>query len=494
MNQPIFRITTHGTHQLELVLNYDVSSQFCRDRYDLDVYFFFPYHLAVDEEHYPSRQFFQHIKSYVRLSPSAISFINLVNPDCDCSPFTRICKALAENHLARTIPVDNILYELRMLVNMHHKEFQGLRHLIQLLVKDDAPVRDIEPRIEQILRDHDAFIQSFRQLPFLMTDTRVPNTLREALSWAEEAISLKTGREYHKLRLLCQNRVGFAELEREIIERCVQEQTFRSDRKFSTVVEMEKPVTGEFFLYREGVLKKWAQSSTYMSVARSKTTAQISHILAGLAAAIAMLFAVSAMFLAERLFVSYSLPWAILIIVSYMFKDRIKEIVRGILLRWQPKLVADDICKLVDPRTCSEVGRSSSRARYLSYVKLPEHILRSRQASINPFQHMLPAESVLHFHNELKLYNSNLLSSHSRLEGISALFRVRIDPWLHQMDDPHNRIYCVNKGVVSAMAANRVYHVNVVVRMSRKINRATVQQYHARVIINRNGILRIESE
>lgn len=492
MSQPVCRVTTHGTHQIELVLRYAIPSQSPRDRYDLDVYFFLPYHLAVDEEHYPSRQFFQHLKSYVRMLPGAISFVNLANSDCLCSPLTRIRNILAENHLARTMPVNNLLYEFRMLVNMHHEEFRGLRQLIQAMVKDDAPARDIEPRIRQVLHDHDHFLTAFRQLPLQLTDTRVPDTLRDALAWAEEAISVKTGREYHKLRLLCQIRPELAELEGELIARCRQEQAFRTERKFSTVICPENPVTGETFLYREGILKKWAQSSTYMSVARSKTTTQIGHILAGLAAAVAMLFAVAAMFLAERLFVSYSLPWALLIIVSYMFKDRIKEILRGLLLRWQPKLVADDISKLVDPRTCGKVGRSCSRARYLRPANVPDYARRLRQMAVNPFRHVLPAESVLHFHNELKLYNRDLLSSHSRLEGIGALFRVRIDPWLHQMDDPNNRIYYVSEEGAKALEANRVYHVNVVVRVSRKEDESNAQLFHSRVIINRNGILRIE--
>lgn len=492
MIQPVCKVTTHGTHQIELMMHYAVPDHVALDRYYVDTYFFIPYHLAVDEEHYPSKQFFQNLKSYVRIKPSSISFVNLANSACACSPLTRIRKTLTDAPLARNLPVEDVLYEFRMLVNMHHEEFRGLRQLIQLLFKDDAPDRDIEPRISQILADHEVFVTALRLLPLLFTDTRIPDALREALAWAEEAISIKTGREFHKLRLLCQQRPGLAELEQELIERCRREQAFRKDRHFSTVIDPADPVTGEAFLYRESILKKWAQSSTYMSVARLRTTAQIGHILAGVAAAIAMLFAVAAMFLAECLFVSYSLPWAILIVVSYMFKDRIKEILRGILLQWQPRLIADDISKLVDPRTGSKIGRSCSRARYLRPSAVPDYARRLRQTVRNPFRHVLPPESVLHFHNNLKLYNRCLLDGHSRLEGIGALFRIRIDPWLHQMDDPSNRIYYVDRDGPNALEANRAYHVNLIVRVCRNDDDSSAQFFHARVIINRNGILRIE--
>ncbi len=488
----VCRVSTHGMYQVELDLQYAVQDQVNRDLHSFDLYFLFPYHLGINEEQCPSRQFFRNVKSYARILPASVPFAHIADPQCACSPLTRIRRALEGNPLARTIPEDEISYELRMLVNMHHGEFRGLRQLIQLLLKDDASDEDIQTRLAQILRDHDVFIEAFRQLPALFSDTRISGQLREALAWAEEAISIKTGRELHKLRLLCQRREGLRGLVQELVARCGSEQAFRASRHFATVIDPADPITGELFLYREGLLKKWAQSSTYLSVARSRKNARIAHVLAGVAAAIAMVFAVAAMFLAECLFVSYSLPWAILIVVSYMFKDRIKEILRGVLLQWQPRLIADEICRLIDPRTGEKIGSTLSRARYVDRSMIPDYVRQMRYSSRDQLQQILPPESVLHFHNELRMFNQRLLSSHSRLTGVGALFRIRIEPWLRYMDDPSNRIYFVSSQEPHSLDANRVYHINMVVRICRDADDASEQFFHARLIVNRNGILRIE--
>jgi hypothetical protein len=491
-NQAHCKVTTHGSHQLELMLKYPVSDHAVTDRYNLDVYFFTPCHLAVTEETYPARQFLQDFRAYVRTLPAPISFANLANPECEWSPLSRVIKAFSGSDLSRKLPVEKILYELRMLVNIHHEELKGLRQILTQLFLTDTPESDIIARIRQIGSEHDNFLHAYRQLHVLFADTRIPETLRSALQWADEAISIKTGRECHKLRVLCGQRSGMSDLTEELIARCRREQTYRASRHFETVIDPQDPVTGEVFLYRESMLKKWAQGATYMSVARSRTGVRIGHILAGIAAALAMLFAVGAMFLAECLFVSYSLPWAILIVVSYMFKDRIKEIVRGILLHWQPKLVADDISALADPLTKKRIGRTRSRVRFLEGKNVPEFARQLRETISNPFRNILPAETVLHFHHNMKLDNKSLLASHSRLDGIGAIFRLRIDSWLKQMDDPVNSIHYVNETAHATMQANRVYHINMAVRFCRSNKDAKGQVFHARLILNRNGILRVE--
>jgi hypothetical protein len=80
----------------------------------------------------------------------------------------------------------------------------------------------------------------------------------------------------------------------------------------------------------------------YMSSEQSRSVSRVGHVIAGVAAAVAMSFAVIATFLAGRLFAAYSIPWALLIVVSYIFKDRIKEVLRSILIRLVPRLIADE--------------------------------------------------------------------------------------------------------------------------------------------------------
>ena len=109
-------------------------------------------------------------------------------------------------------------------------------------------------------------------------------------------------------------------------------------------------------IYREGVLKKWAQSVLYLTHEESPAGRNLNHVVAGIAAAVAMSFAIVSTVAAERFFPGRGLPWAVVLVVAYIFKDRIKESLRGILIRTFPSLVIDHRVRLTDRINGSRAG------------------------------------------------------------------------------------------------------------------------------------------
>ena len=172
---------------------------------------------------------------------------------------------------------------------------------------------------------------------------------REALAWADETISIITERNLNRLFSYCGMMEKPEELRNSLEAFTGKETEYRRSMNYLYLFREEDDRSGERMAYREGVLKKWSQSAMYMNSAESRTPRRIAHILAGAAAGVAMIFAVLVTIFAGRLYAPNSTPWILLIVLSYIFKDRIKEILRDVFGRSLPRIAADQLSILRDP-------------------------------------------------------------------------------------------------------------------------------------------------
>jgi hypothetical protein len=95
-------------------------------------------------------------------------------------------------------------------------------------------------------------------------------------------------------------------------------------------------------------------------------------------------------------------------VLAYIFKDRIKELLRAFFIRYIPNLVSDRMEDLIDPAIGSKVGVSRARVRFCDALSAEADILRIRNQTTKPFRHVLKPENVIHFQKEIHL-NSSLL-------------------------------------------------------------------------------------
>ncbi len=139
---------------------------------------------------------------------------------------------------------------------------------------------------------------------------------------------------------------------------------------------------GHRAVMRDSALKKWVQSVLYLYVEESRRNDQIFHILAGLAAGTAMAFAVAATVFAEQRWAGGSLPWAIALVGAYIVKDRIKEMLRGTLVRLIPGIVQDRVNLVYESgegvggleKGSGKASRRRKIARKVALVRYPDEV------------------------------------------------------------------------------------------------------------------------
>jgi hypothetical protein len=488
-------VATHGARQLELNVAYPLPPADDRGCYELDLFIFTPPQLGLTAETYGVGRFLQDLRSYVRYTVPSLSLRRLTDPACGLSPITRITAALAGTSLGRDLNETTILYELRMLTCIHHRQLRDTRALLREAVLAGARPEDILARIRDLLADMDAFLAAFRALRPRFLDPHVSEFLRESLRWADEAVSVDVEKTFFKMEeALAEAPLPHPESRALLLGVLGREQDYRRGLGYTTVVQPDRPVANEDFLYRESTLKKWAEACLYMGRAPNRITTRLNHVFMGVAAGAAMAFAVAATLAASIWFPLNSLPWIILIVAGYIAKDRIKESLRAFFAARLPRLVADQIEELYDPPHGSPIGRSRVRVRFCAPADLPEPVRQLRNRKGHVFRDIIPPENVVHFHKEVALDAARLRLRHQRLESLTEILRLKLDAWFANMDDPHDELRYVRDGRPASLTARRTYHINFVVRLTPKGPGARPMAWvRHRLILTRNGIVRVEN-
>jgi len=486
------RITSHGKRQLELQVVYPLSRSEKRKRYEIDLYMFNPYQLGITPDRYGTARFLQDMRSYTRYEAALISLAKLADPACELSPLTRIFAMLKDASMARDISEKTMLHELRGLSSMYHNQLGETRHVLMSMLKSGVYTEDILKSLEPFLRDVDIFLTRFHALRPLFMDPRLHDNSRLALDWADESISLTTEKTFMRLYELFHSSQGLATAATALRERLEREQQYRHDHHYSTVTESPAPTANEYYLYRDGQLKKWMEAFMFMSCEPANTLTRFAQIFMGVAAGAAMGFAVLVTFFASRLFADYSLPWAVMIIMAYIVKDRIKEIMRNAMIACLPKLVADQINDLIDPANNVKVGVTRARVRFCTPDDVPEVVRQLRRLQTNPITAMIPPENVIHFHKDVYIDSARFMSSHRRLEALADIMRFKLDAWLANMDDPISTLHRLNGDTIENVPAQRVYHINLIVGLSEQCHEGSPTYFRYRLILTREGIVRIE--
>lgn len=478
-------VRAHGKTQLEIKNRYPLPTEKKRVFYTIEAFLFTPAQLGINNERFGVDKFFSDFKSHTRFSISYVPLARLVDPGCSISPLIRIRNYLDKVTLSTDLNEHRILYELRTLANLFSAEMKATYRLLNDIASSGISQHLIR-KSEKFMDEAAVFLQQFREFHFRFMEPSISSQLRTAMRWSDESISLSA----EKMLFYLQRIFTGHKIQSRIEGMMKAEIQHRREMKYPSVLKSKEDSEVERILYRESILKKWAQTVLYMSSEETGTNRKIGHILAGFAAAAAMTFAIVATFFAERLFASYSIPWAMIIVVSYMLKDRIKEILRGILLRVMPRFISDRTEKLVDQIIQKNVGKTKSMVRFVHLRETPQTVQVIRNAGDNPFRTILPPENIIHFRKDIAINSRKLMMEHSRIEAVSEIIRVKMDRFLEEMDDAKKLLRTWKDGKVSTVKGRRVYHINLVLRLSSSEDEEQLSRY--RLVVNKQGFQRIE--
>jgi hypothetical protein len=228
----------------------------------------------------------------------------------------------------------------------------------------------------------------------------------------------------------------------------------------------------------------------YLRAPKKRDGVLLEQLYLSIAAGLAMLFATVVSFAFQKKFGSLTLPLFIALIVSYMLKDRIKELMRYYLAHRVGGKFFDNKARIIHKDT--EFGWLKEGFDFVQPEKVPRDVAGLRNRShMTDIETSTNTERVLMYRKSVHLDSAKLLeNAEYSFSGINDIFRLNVTNFIKKADNPVVLMNTMDEeGALKTVPCDREYYINLVFRYSYD---GTVELKRFRIALSRDGIRAIE--
>jgi hypothetical protein len=480
------RISIHDQHQMELKVNYPLPGDRRRTLYELDLYFFAPHSLGVHPQTYSKQQFYTDLQSYIRIKTPSVP-LNRFKGGAQ-SPLARLRDALEQKAQQ---PLKHPLPEFEEQIKLFCCIFKSAVRDYVAYIHTTVDAQDRDRLIGEYLAAVQDITAGYRELQRIIQIPSVDQRTLDIYLFGDEYISLIVeDHTYHLLDGLSANNPGLSSENRKKLLALIDgEVRYRQRRRYASIPEEQKD--NETLVFRRSVLKKYVASILFLDAEVKTDWLLLQQFFFGLAAAAAMVFATAAAFISQTVYGSLTLPFFVTLVVSYIFKDRIKDLLRYHLSRKMTRFLFDHKTRVRDVAG-KIVGVCRESFGFIKDRKLPAEVRELRDRDhITEIENRWVGEDILLYRKRIRLHPKRVRRIFSEYEvaGVNDIMRFNVQEFLRRMDDPKKELFVMDDEGYHRIRGARVYHLNMIVRMTFA-GRNLETRY--RVVLNREGVKRIE--
>ncbi len=244
-------------------------------------------------------------------------------------------------------------------------------------------------------------------------------------------------------------------------------------------------------IYRQGVLRKYFESQLFLSTRKKRDGLIAEQLIFSIAAGLAMIFATAIAFYIQQKYGNFTLPLFIALVISYMLKDRIKELARYYFGSIARKYFFDHKF-LIEIKKGEKIGWSKESFDFIREAKIPQKVLQRRNRSqIMKIENRGDAEKVIYFRKFLRLNRKAMEKVYKQYDiiGVNDIVRFNIASFVQKMDNPEIPVYVLKDDGYSKEKGEKVYYLNMIINF-RSDNQSEYKRY--RIVFNRKGIKKVE--
>lgn len=477
-------IKKHDQLSFEIKLEFPVSKETRKkDAYFVNIYLFLPYALDVNKHSYTKEDFYNSLKTYIRLTTPSYPLRNITKGKN--SPLSKLKKSIAD-YVSE--PGDDKRDDFELQVKRFCSILgTALRNAGNQIIR----TRNREDR-EALIDDYVAHVskirKGFRELRKIVNVPLKSNDFYDIFRFADEYQSLLVERNLFVLLGALEKKkkaCGKAHLDK-LKGLVMEEMQYREEQKYPSVAYTHR--SNEEVMHRASRLKKFIESNLFLNTDTKKDGVIAEQILFALAAGLAMVFATGVAFASQMIYGNLTLPFFIALVISYMFKDRIKELIRIYFNKKQHRYFQDFKTNIYDQRP-KKIGWLKESFQYMRHKHLEARILEARNSMRSTeITRESMGEKIILYRNKIKILNKKVKSLND-FKGVTEILRLNISDFTRNMDDPEKEIFVKTKNGFKKAFANRTYHLNLILDYSKGTDD---QMKLYKLIVDRNGIKRIE--
>ncbi len=462
-------------NQFEISVDYMIQDRSKKKiEYTLGIYLFVPENLGINASTYTQERFYSDRISYVRLWAPERDFGTIA------SQFMTVIASIDARLDAGKKP-GKLSGELKRMITSYTRALREATEAILAAetIETDAVSRVIETG--QKMLDVEQAILALR-------DKAVRDKDCFLFESASEYLSLTTQHFLFKLTIrLRREEEQYREWIHAVLKQINRELRFCKMNGFPIVSSDDN--TNERVIYRYSVFKKFFFRVLHLQQERKEDGTSIKEFYYAVAAGISMVFTTIVVFASQKEYGNFTLSFFMALVISYMFKDRLKEAYRSYFDRKLHLKTYDYKEKIYDRSQQKRILASTKeRMRFVKKSDLEAAVVETRlQGVSNRLSTWYLGEAILKYEKHVTLYNKHLQEyHHSAISGLHNILRFDLSSFLPKMDSRKVPLYRVNR---EKIFGDKVYHVNVVVAI---VSEQETFYRKARIVLTRKGIKRIE--
>ena len=480
------KVKIHDKYSFEIKCNYPLVKEQKATFYKINTYLFLPNSLDINRLTYKKNDFYNDIKTYIRLKKPVYLMRNLTfGEDSPIEKLKVSCIKLSENN--NTENTENFEYFVKLYCSISQS---AIRDNVFHIIKNRVNHSNIY-LVNNFLTEIKTISRKYRELESIINVPTIPKNTFKIFEFGDEYISnIIEVYLYRLINVISKKRIENAtEIKNELLSIIQNEISYRKAKGFKSIPD--KATNNETLLYRRSVLKKYIGNKLYLNTNAIKEGKFAEQIIFSTAAGFAMLFATTVAFISKLKFGDLTIPFFMILVFSYIVKDRIKELFRyyfGMRIR---KLFFDHRTKILNDDQ-KVIGISKSSFDFVKESKIKPEVVKVRDRDhITEIENGWVKEKIILYRKEIKIYYKKFISRYHDydFDGLVDITRINIERFIKKMDDPQKRIYLNEDDKVVKGFGDQVYHINAIIEYT--IN-GDVHCKRFRIVLNRNGIKRIE--
>lgn len=483
-DHPTFRV--HDRTHLEFALDYRLDASSPRERFEWEAYFFAPESLRLDSRTYSKEDIYEDLLSYVRFAVPECAFADLATTGLD-----RVAAVVAGGD------EDAISRELRLFAcQVRAAGVTAKRRILDGLSGEGTRA--------QALAAAEHMIEESRELGTrlrgLLAQIPEHDPITTISRWIDEDVSRLLETLLGNLALGLRRADGPPKLVLAIERAAVAEARYRKDHGLEGVGRVGmKTREVEQIEFRRHVLKRFTSSVLWLTPVIRPASTWVLHLLYAVAASVAMAFATIAALVngavqSDGTLSTAFFRWAIVVILAYAAKDRIKALLQSLFTNVVSRHFPDRSWHIGTKGVRGELGAMEEQSGFVKFDEVPPEVLAVRRRTrSHPLEEAARPETVLFHRKEVTLHSGKVRKVDGRFDAVSEIYRLDLRRWLAHTDDPKRDFVFADPdaGVVSSATAPRVYNIGVVYRLRRDTDH-DAPWHRVRVVVTRKGIRRID--
>jgi hypothetical protein len=474
----------HDNFSIEFKESFVVRQKEKDNNFAVNTWLFVPNSLDINPQTYGKDQFYRDVKSNVRLITPVFILRDIV--EGKAVPLNYLQDAMIA--MASSPTKSNISeyeYQIKMFCAIVKSSLRDeVFHILSICKNDDVIFLS-----EEYLKNARQIVESYKNLRQIINVPTVVSEIREYFTFGDEYLghiaSLYTFRIIKRLDKIASD----SAIRSQLVEFVKENEAYKESMGYP-IVRKEDNSNNRNLVFRHGILKKYIESDLFIKLNKKKDGIAIEQLLYSIAAGVAMIFATVVAFSVQRTFGTLSIPLFFALVISYMLKDRIKELMRYYFAHKLGRKYFDN--KAIVNIKDQEVGWIKEGVDFITDRKTLKEVLEIRnrttllQAENRIFDEKIILYRKLVYINSQKLKANNIYD----ISGINDILRLHVNRFTQKMDNPDQPLNIINKeGKIEEVISQKTYYLNIVMQVKYE-DKTEYKRF--RIVLSRNGILEVQ--